>query len=120
MAVKSTKLSDQNMNPNTRNVNPASQSKSASQPNQPKTSVAKVKQELVKPPVESAKLEKPQSKHNVKLDIIVCVSLLAPKIYCFFFLLDKPAMKEPGDVSSSKYVWVDVFFLFFFWGYQLL
>ncbi|XP_060926298.1 aurora kinase A [Limanda limanda] len=77
VAIKSTKLSDQNMNPITRNVNPASQSKTGSGQNQPKPSVAKMKQELVKPPVESAKLEKP---------------------------LNKPAMKESGDISSSKCV----------------
>ncbi|XP_062261675.1 aurora kinase A [Platichthys flesus] len=75
-AIKSTKLSDQNINPITRTVNPASQPKSGSQLIQPKTSVAKLKQELVKPPVESAKLEKPQN---------------------------KPAMKESGEVPSSKY-----------------
>nr|XP_019952432.1 PREDICTED: aurora kinase A isoform X2 [Paralichthys olivaceus] len=78
VAVKSTKPSDQNVNPNSRNVNPASQPKSGSQQSQPKTNVVKVKQELVKPPVESAKLEKPQN---------------------------KPALKESGDVSASKKRW---------------
>ncbi|XP_030276468.1 aurora kinase A [Sparus aurata] len=60
--VKSTQHTDQNLNPATRKGNPAPQPKHASQLNQPKTCVPKVKPQPAKPPSESAKHEKPQNK----------------------------------------------------------
>ncbi|TKS70650.1 Aurora kinase A-B [Collichthys lucidus] len=73
--AKSTHHTDQNVNPayrkrnpGTQKSNPAPQPKPTSlQQNQPKTNVPKVNPEPAKPPSESAKPEKPQSKLNTKL-----------------------------------------------------
>ncbi|XP_045931514.1 aurora kinase A [Micropterus dolomieu] len=62
VAVKSTRLVDQNVNPATQKGNPAPQPKHGSQQNQPKTYVPKVNPEPANPPSEPAKLEKPQNK----------------------------------------------------------
>lgn len=67
VAVKSTHNADQNVNPDTRKGNPALQPRQASQQNQPKTNVPKVNPEPAKPPSESAKPEKPQSKALYKI-----------------------------------------------------
>lgn len=61
-AVKSNQTADQNVNPHTQKGNPVPQPKYGSQQNQPKTNMPKVNPEPVKPPSESAKPEKPQSK----------------------------------------------------------
>ncbi|AWP02540.1 Serine/threonine-protein kinase 6 isoform 2 [Scophthalmus maximus] len=78
VAIKSAQPSDQNVNPNAQIVNPAAPPKPSSQQNQLKTNVPKVQREPVKPPLESAKPEKPQN---------------------------KPAKIDSSDVSSSKKRW---------------
>lgn len=70
LAVKPMQPSDQNVNPAIQNVN-APQLKPSSQQNQPKTDVPKVNQESAKPPSESANMDKPQSKYNIKLDKLI-------------------------------------------------
>lgn len=121
VAVKSTKPSDQNVNPIT-HVNPAPQPKPGSQPNQLKANVAKVNLEPAKPPSESAKLEKPQSKYNIKPDklikclcVSVCLFWMLKK--SFSFLVDKPAKNDYADASASKY---DSINIYIFFSYNLL
>lgn len=73
--VKSTHPADQNVNPATQKGNPTPQPKRGSQQSQPKKNVPKVNPEPAKPPSESAKPEKPQSKHNTELDNLISVSV---------------------------------------------
>lgn len=84
VAVKSTHPADQNVNPAAPRGNPTPQPKHVSQQNQPKKNVPKVNPEPAKPPSESAKQEKPQSKYNTKLDnLIKSVCVLNAKVCAF-------------------------------------
>lgn len=62
VAIKSPHPGDQNVDPAARIINPAPQPKPGSQLNQPETPVPIAKPDSAKPPLESAKQEKPQNK----------------------------------------------------------
>lgn len=62
VAIKSPHPGDQNVNPTTQIMTPASQPKPGPQQNQPETPVPIAKPDLSNPPSESAKLEKAQNK----------------------------------------------------------
>lgn len=104
VAVKSTHAADQNVNPHTQKGNPAPQPKYGSQQNQPKTNMPNVNPEPVKPPSESAKPEKPQSKsYTNSSKIITSVSVLNVKM-CPLLFIDKPVKNDTEKSSASKYV----------------
>lgn len=100
-AIKSTHLSDQN-------VNPTPQPKPASQQYNPKMVANTTNLELPRPPAESSKEEKPQSKCELKKS-----SSYWPWIFWYWtfrpFFIDKTPMNDSTDASASKYVWWLIF-----------